>query len=245
VFDAELPASTNQARSARQRLVGAMMNQPTSTQGLSIFTGSVFQQSPLICKHVFDAKLDINQTWLNALPSNTQTHNGAEVHLWQYDRELARWAVLPKYLQSTNRLVEHNTAQTVSTTDVATWQSVTKTYNETLPEVQTSYWEVFIDTTVFHDLWPHTRSQTVVQYPGLWDGPAFPYFDQQEVWDSNKPWDSGDVSNDIVLDGFIGTPINHETQATRTSDLGVSVIDRCVETTVISNSYNPTFFSIE
>lgn len=245
-FDAEFPTSANQARSARQRLVSAVMNNPTSTQSISVFSGSLFQQTPVLAKSVVTKNIDINQTWLRPLHSRTQTHNGYEMHIWQYDKQLARWAVLPKYIKNTSGLEQHNVATTQGTSGSAEWSSVTSTYSEELPIPQQSYWEVRIDTTVYHDLMAHKRNGTQVQYPGLWDSSEFPYFDQQVNWDvPNKTWDSGDVSNDIVLDGFIGINVTHETQSTRTQEIGTSVIDRCVETTAITNSYTPAFFNIE
>lgn len=245
-FDSELPESSNLARSARQRIVSVMMNQSTSSLALDVFGGSLFQQTLLKSRPVFDSGLDINSAWLLPMHTQSQTHNSHEVHVWQLDREIARWALLPKLLASSGNLEKHGLASTTSSrNDVAEWKSVTKTYNPKHPDKMESWWEVSIESEIDYDLFPHTRPNSRILYPGLWDSGEIPFFDQNQVFDSGKAWDSGDASGDIVLDGFIGTPVTGERSWNLLPEIGVSVLDRCVETITITNTYTMNSFVYE
>ena len=141
-FDAELPDSHNLFRAARQRVISAMVNQPNSTHSVSVFGGSVFQQTPVVQPPVMEVQLNINVSdWLRPLPSASQTHNSIEMHLWQHDPELARWATYARYLQSQGKLLDHSLSVTESTdaNNTAEWLATTKQYNAKQPEQMVSW----------------------------------------------------------------------------------------------------------
>jgi hypothetical protein len=141
-FDSELPDSHNLFRSARQRVVSVMMNQPNSSVSVSVFGGSVFQQTPLLVKPVHETDLDLNLDWLRRIPSASQTHNTTEFHVWQLDPELARWVTYPRYLDGTNNLLQHTLSHTDSVDgDIAQWGSTTTQYNANVPDRLYSWWE--------------------------------------------------------------------------------------------------------
>lgn len=245
-FDAELPESTNLSRSARQRVVSAMVNQPTSTHAVQTVAGSLFQQTPILCKPAYHADLDINLSWLRELPSQSQVANTVEMHVWQNDPEMARWASLPRYLESSGQLLSHGMAVTSSQFgESAEWSSTLKTWNPEHPEQQESWWELTIESESSYELYPHTRPLSKILFPGLWDNGASPYFDTGNLWDSQRTWDSGDASGDIVLDGFVGTRITGEKAWNMMPEVGVSPLDRCVETLTISNTYTTNSFTLE
>lgn len=142
-FDSELPESHNMFRSARQRVISVMMNQPNSAYSVQVFGGSVFQQTPAMTKPAIEQQLDINTNdWLQVLPSASQTHNTVELHVWQHDPELARWATYPRYLQAQKKLLDHSMSTTESTAEQdnsTEWRSTTKQYNPAVPNSARSW----------------------------------------------------------------------------------------------------------
>jgi hypothetical protein len=127
----------------------------------------------------------------------------------------------------------------------AEWSSTLKTWNPEHPEQQESWWELTIESESSYELYPHTRPLSKILFPGLWDNGASPYFDTGNIWDSQRTWDSGDASGDIVLDGFVGTRITGEKAWNMMPEVGVSPLDRCVETLTISNTYTTNSFTLE
>src|ERR1035437_5866319 len=149
-FDSELPDSHNLFRSARQRVVSTMMNQPNSSVSVSVFGGSVFQQTPLLQKPIYETVLDLNLDWMRLIPTASQTHNTTEFHVWQTDPELARWVTYPRYLEGTGNLLQHTISHTDSVDgDIALWNSTTTEYNSQVPDRLYSCYE---GTVTYADL---------------------------------------------------------------------------------------------
>lgn len=183
-----------------------------------------YQQTPLLQQPLalgFDELF--RYQYLQEQFTFSQQWNQKRYHTWALNPSQAKKALAARYL-SNIQVLEAASPSTLTTADL----EVIHYHDDYEPIVDshTEEWSLFVVSVLPVPVEPHTRHHDEVVFPGLWDNGVMPYFDTDTELDTGT-FDSADVSGDIVLDGFIGTTLFNE----QSNDLGVTLLDRLVETT--------------
>lgn len=205
-----------------KQLVINVLTYGSDNHGVVDLGSAFYQQTPLLQQVNALAYEELLQyQHIAPLSSYSSQWNQRRYHTWALNAKQAKRALVPRYLQNNNRLVD------AGPNTLVTKSGVLHLFDDYTPELEsvTEEWSLFIVSTLPMDINVHTRHYDEVMFPGLWDSGVLPYFDTPKPLDSGT-FDSADVSGDIVLDGFIGTMLFNE----QSTDVGVTLLDRAVET---------------